>query len=163
MRILTGCVFVASFLACLAWTQQPAGKGKSSGRPQPASASASTSLKQVLESNVKTEWEAFKKKDKQAYSNLLADDFVAVEDDNQGMRNKSAAAAEIDGSVVRDYHLFALNVVPLDANAALVTYEITLDFPMTAQVRLKRVLVSEVWLKRNGQWKERYYQETHVR
>lgn len=161
MRILTGCACVASFLACLAWPQQPVATGKSSKSPQPASASAS--LKQMLESNVKTEWEAFKNRKKQAYSDLLADDFIAVEDDNQGMRNKSAAVAEIDGSVVRDYHLFALNVVPLDANAALVTYEITLEFPVTAQVRLKRVLVSEVWLKRNGQWKERYYQETHVR
>lgn len=163
MRIPTGCAFVASFLACLAWTQQPVAKGKSSGSPQPAPASASTSLKQVLESNIKAEWDAFKSKDKQAYSNLLADDFVAVEDDNQGMRTKAAAVSEIDRSVVNDYHLFALNVIPLDTNSALVTYELTLQFPPKAVVRFKRVLVSELWLKRNGQWKERYYQETHVR
>ena len=58
-------------------------------------ASAGTSkLRAQLEANVKTEWDAFQKKDKKAYSDLLADDFAAVEDDNQGMRTKAAAAAE---------------------------------------------------------------------
>ena len=163
MRILTGCAFVVFFLACLAWTQQPAGKGKSSGNPQPASAPSSTSLNQVLESNVKAEWDAFKKKDKQAYSNLLADDFTAIEDDGEGMRKKTTAVAEIDKSVIHDYKLFALTTMPIDANAALVTYEITFEFPPGVQVRFKRVFVSELWLKRNGEWKERFYQETRVR
>jgi len=69
----------------------------------------------ALEANVTAEWEAFKKKDKKTYSDLLADDFVAVEDDNQGMRKKSAAAAEVDSSVVSNYRLFALNVMPLNS------------------------------------------------
>jgi len=150
-------------LACLAVTQQPTGSEKSSPDKQAVPGSASARLKETLESNVKTEWDAFKKKDKQSYSNLLADDFVAVEDDGQGMRNKSAAAVEVDRSVVSNYFLFALKVIPLEANAALVTYELTLQFPPKAQVRFKRVLVSEVWLKRNGQWKELYYQETRTR
>ena len=152
MRMLSAFA-ISIVLASMASSQQPSA-GKASAPAMPTD---------LFKAKVTAEWDAFKKKDRQAYSDLLADDFVAVEDDNQGMRNKAKAVAEIDGSVVRDYHLFALNVVSLNANAALVTYEITLDFPTTAQVRFKRVLVSEVWLRRNGQWKERYYQETHVR
>ncbi|HXO37879.1 MAG TPA: hypothetical protein VN872_04550, partial [Candidatus Acidoferrum sp.] len=76
---------------------------------------------------------------------------------------KSAAVSEVDRSVVSRYYLFALNILPLDPDAALVTYELTMEFPPKAQVRLKRVLVSELWLKRDGQWKMRYYQETRVR
>ena len=116
-----------------------------------------------MEANVKTEWEAFKSRDKAAYSNLLAEDFSAVEDDNQGMRTKSGAVAEVDHSVVDKYYLFALHVLPINSNAALVTYELTMQFPPKAAVRFKRVLVSELWLKRDGAWKMRYYQETHVR
>ena len=138
--------------------------------PQAASPSAKTTaaatpspLEAVFGNKVKTEWDAFKNKDKKAYSSLLAEDFVAVEDDNQGMRNKNAAANEIDLSVINSYNVFALKVLPVSENAALVTYELTMLFPPKATVRLKRVLVSELWLKREGQWKLRYYQETHVR
>jgi hypothetical protein len=158
MRILSRCACLALLLGCFAWAQQPAATSK-----QPDTAPSKAKLKELLEANVTAEWEAFKKKDKKAYSDLLADDFAAVEDDNQGMRTKSAAASEVDRSVVNNYHLFALTVIPLEANSALVTYELTLEFPAKALVRFKRVLVSEVWVRRNGQWKERYYQETHVR
>jgi hypothetical protein len=158
MRILRRCACLALMLGCFAWTQQPAATSK-----QPDTSPSKTKLKELLEANITAEWEAFKKKDKKAYSDLLADDFAAVEDDNQGMRTKSAAASEVDRSVVNNYHLFALTVIPLEPNSALVTYELTLEFPAKALVRFKRVLVSEIWVRRNGQWKERYYQETHVR
>jgi len=128
----------------------------------PASASASK-LQTLLEANVKAEWDAFQKKDKKAYSDLLADDFAAVEDDNQGMRTKDAAAAEVDRSNINKYNLYALKVIPINPSAALVTYELTMLFPPKVKFRFKRVLVSELWLKRDGKWLERYYQETHVR
>jgi hypothetical protein len=157
--------------ACLILMMTVCASGQSSqASPSPspnadakAPAKPPSPMEAILEANVKAEWEAFKNKDKTAYSNLLADDFAAVEDDNQGMRTKAAAAGEVDRSVVDKYYLFALHVVPIDANAALVTYELTMQFPAKAAVRFKRVLVSELWLKREGHWKMRYYQETHVR
>lgn len=120
-------------------------------------------VKQLLEANVNAEWEAFKNKDKKAYSDLLREDFIAVEDDNLGTRNKRVAASEVERALVNNYYLFAMNVLPLGQNVSFITYEVTVEFPPKAQVRLKRVLVSELWLKQNGQWKARYYQETHVR
>ncbi|HEY6274557.1 MAG TPA: nuclear transport factor 2 family protein [Terriglobales bacterium] len=159
-----GCACLALVIASYAPAQSP----QPSSAPSP-SLSAKTPaktlspLEALLEANVKSEWDAFKNKDRAAYSNLLAEDFAAVEDDNQGMRTKSAVTAEVDHSVIDKYFLFALHVVPLASNAALVTYELTMLFPPKAAVRFKRVLVSELWLKRDGQWKMRYYQETHVR
>lgn len=144
------------------WTQQQPTPKPSQSSPSQA-ATASMKLEEVLQSNITAEWEAFKNKNKKAYSDLLADDFVAVEDDGQGQRTKAAAVNEIDRSVISDYRLFAVTVIPLSLNSALVTYEITFQFPPKSVVRFKRVLVSETWLRRNGQWKERYYQETHVR
>jgi hypothetical protein len=148
-------------IACAAFAAQ--NQSQPSSTAQPTAAAASSSLAALLESNVKTEWDAFKNKNKQAYSDLLTDDFAAIEDDGQGMRTKAAATAEVDRSVVSNYYLFAFNILPLGSNAALVTYELTLQFPPKAVVRLKRVLVSELWIKTNGKWKERYYQETKVR
>lgn len=72
-------------------------------------------LSTLLESKVKTEWDAFKNRDKKSYSDLLAEDLIAVENDGQGTRTKSAATAEIDRSVVNQYSLFALKVCPCRA------------------------------------------------
>src|SRR5215467_2532544 len=80
----------------------------------PATSPAKSALTALLEANIKGEWDAFQKKDKKAYSDLLADDFVAVEDDGQGMRTKNTAAGEIDRSVIDKYYLFALKVIPLN-------------------------------------------------
>lgn len=168
MGMWTGCACVALLTAALADTlaQQPP-PTPASGQTGPSKASdhasAQPPLEKLLEGNVKAEWEAFKNKDKKAYSDLLADDFAAIEDDGLGMRDKNAASGEIDRSVINSYNLFAFHVLPLGNNAALVTYELTMMFPPQAQVRFKRVLVSELWLKRAGQWKMRYYQETRVR
>jgi len=148
------------WVAPFAVTQSPQAAATS---PKTSAAATPSPLEAVFGDKVKAEWEAFKTKDKKAYADLLADDFVAVEDDNQGMRNRNTATSEIDHSVINSYNVFALKVLPLNDKAALVTYELTMLFPPKATVRFKRVLVSELWLKREGQWKLRYYQETHVR
>lgn len=164
MRFCNGCLCGMLVIGSVALAQQPSASPAPGGQSNaPDHASTASPLEMLLEAKVKTEWEAFKSKDKKAYSDLLADDFVAIEDDSQGMRNKNTASGEIDRSVIHSYNLFALRVLPLNPNAALVTYELTMLFPPKAQVRFKRVLVSELWLKRDGQWKMRYYQETRVR
>jgi hypothetical protein len=146
------CLVLTLMSCATAQTKQPT---QGASTPVPISA--------VLEANVKAEWEAFKNKDKKAYQDLLAEDFVAIEDDGEGMRKKRTAVEEVDRSVVSKYYLFGLSVLPLGSDTALVTYEITMEFPPKAQVRFKRVLVSELWLQRDGKWKMRYYQETRVR
>jgi len=56
-----------------------------------------------------------------------------------------------------------LKVTPLGPEAAFVTYEVTMEFPPKSVVRYSRVLVGEVWVQRQGEWKELHYQETHVK
>jgi len=165
MHNRSGVGSVALVLACLAFAQKPAAKGrvsegKQADRPP---ASAQPELKDLLESNVRAEWEAFSKKDKKTYRDLLAEDFVAVETDDQGARNKIHAVSELDHGNVYKYSLFAFTVTLLGPDAAFVTYESTLEFPPRAQIRFLRVYVSELWVKKNGQWKARHHQETRVR
>lgn len=160
MRILSACAAICVVLSSPVWNQQPTAAPATNPAKLPA---APSKLTELFTAKVTAEWDAFKQKNKQAYSDLLADDFHAIEDDGEGMRKKSTAADEVDRSVIHDYRLFALTVIPVDANAAMVTYEVTQEFPPTVKVRFKRVFVSELWLKRDGQWKERFYQETRVR
>ncbi|HXM68753.1 MAG TPA: nuclear transport factor 2 family protein [Candidatus Acidoferrum sp.] len=148
-------------LASLAWAQQPTmptqfGEAKSK-------ITADSSLSDVFQAKIKDEWEALKNKDKKAYGELLADDYQGVEVDGKGERNKLQAINEMAETNVFNYTLWGFRLIPLDSNSAFVIYEVTMQFPPKSQVRYSRVYITELWMKRAGQWKEVHYQETHVK
>jgi len=151
-------LFCALCMASVTLAQNPAPAGKNA-----VSVSDDSALKSMFESKIKVEWEALKNKDKKAYGELLADDYQGVEVDGRGERTKIQAINELVETNVFNYSLFGFKVIPLQPDAALVIYEVTMQFPPKAQVRYSRVYISELWMKRSGQWKEVHYQETHVR
>jgi hypothetical protein len=160
---------VCFVLACVAWlmpfalAQQPTTPAKTGESRQSGSVSVDSGMKDMFESKIKVEWEALKNKDKKTYAELLADDYQGVEVDGRGERNKIQAVNELADTNVYNYTLWGFKLVPLGPEAALVIYEVTLQFPPKAQVRYSRVYISELWVKRAGQWKELHYQETHVK
>ncbi len=152
-----------AMLTCLAVAQTASAPDKSSEGKASVKASADSSLQNMFESKVKAEWEAIKSKDKKAYGELLADDYQGVEVDGKGERTKIQAVNELAETNIFNYTLWGFKVTPAGPDAALVIYESTMQFPPKAVVRFSRVYISELWLKRDGQWKEVHYQETHVK
>jgi len=150
-------------LITLALAQQPAMQPKSGESPQAGSLPTDSGLKDMFEARVKAEWEALKNKDKEAYAELLADDYEGVEVDGRGERNKTQSLNELADENVYNYTLWGFKLIPLGPDAALVIYEVTMQFPPKAQVRYSRVYITELWVKRAGRWKELHYQETHVK
>lgn len=150
-------------LTSLALAQTPTPPSKSGESPQFGSVSADKELNDMFESKIKAEWEALKNKDKKAYAELLADDYQGVEVDGRGERNKIQAVNELVDENVFNYTLWGFKLIPLGPDAALVIYESTMQFPPKAQIRFSRVYISELWVKRAGQWKELHYQETRVK
>ena len=154
---------------CLIWltsfalAQQPSTPPKPGGSHPTSATSADGSLKDLFESKIKAEWEALKNKDKKAYAALLADDYEGVEVDGQGERNKLQAVNEMAETNVFNYTLWGYKLIPLGPDAAFVIYEVTVQFPPKSVVRYSRVYITEVWVKRGGEWKELHYQETHVK
>jgi hypothetical protein len=154
---------IAGLLASMALAQQPTTPAKGAeGRPS-SSVSADSALKDMFEAKIKVEWEALKHKDKKAYGELLADDYQGVEADGRGERNKIQAINEVADTNVYNYTLFGFKLIPAGPDAALLIYEVTMQFPPKAQVRYSRVYISALWVKRAGQWKEVHYQETNVK
>ena len=156
------CVCIALSLACFGLAQQPATKnpaeaGKSSN------ASAEAKLKDMFESKVKAEWEALKKKDKNAYGELLAEDYEGVEVDGQGERTKIQAMNEVVNGNVYDFTLWGFKLISSTPDTAFVVFEITMRFPPKSVVHYSRVYIGELWVKRSGEWKELHYQETHIK
>jgi hypothetical protein len=162
MRDYLVCVCLASLLVCVGLAQQPAMKKPAEGGKS-ADASAESTLKDVFESKVQAEWEALKKKDKKAFGDLLADEYEGVEVDGTGERSKIQAITEVPAGNVYNYTLWGFRVTPLGPDATLVIYEVTMQFPPRSVLRYSRLYISELWVKRNGEWKELHYQETHVK
>jgi hypothetical protein len=166
MRVYFVLVCIAG-IASLVLAQPPATPpttGQKTGENQPSSsAPADSALKDMFESKIKAEWEALKNKDKKSYADLLADDYQGVEVDGKGERTKIQSINELAEASPFNYTLWGYKLIPLGADAALVIYESTLQFPPKAQIRFSRVYISEIWVKRAGQWKELHYQETRVK
>ena len=159
------CVLLACIagLTLVALAQQPTMPTKFGDGRRSGDVSADAKLKDMFESKIKLEWEALKSKDKKAYGELLADDYQGVEVDGKGERNKIQALNEMAETNVANYTLWGLSVIPVGEDAALITYEVTIQFPPKAAIRVSRVYISELWVKRAGQWKEVHYQETRVK
>jgi hypothetical protein len=128
-----------------------------------AKATAEQALTNLLDAKIKAEWQAIKDKDKKAYGDLLTEEYVAVEADGGGERYKWKALNELQESVVTDFTLSFLKVTPLCTDAAFARYEVFIKFPPKSTVRFEKVLVGEIWVKREGQWKALHYQETRVK
>jgi hypothetical protein len=159
------CFIVACIvgLTSLALAEPPTVPVKTGENLQSGSVSTDSKLKDLFESKIKVEWEALKNKDKKGYAELLADDYEGVEADGRGERNKIQAINELADQNVYNYTLWGLKLIPLGPDAALVIYEVTMQFPPKALVRYSRVYISELWVKRAGQWKIQHYQETNVK
>jgi len=150
-------------LTALALAQEPVMPSKVGENGQSASMSAAAGLKAMFEAKIKAEWEALKNKDRKAYAELLADDYQGVEVDGMGERNKIQTLNGLAEENVFNYTLWGLKAISLGPDAAMVIYEVTMQFPPRAQIRYSRVYITEIWVKHDGQWKELHYQETHVK
>ena len=160
VSLTIACITALMFIA---FGQPPVMPPKSSASHESTKPSADSAMQSMFEAKVKTEWDALKNKDKKAYAELLADDYEGVEVDGSGERTKIQSVNELAGENVYDYTLWGFKMIPLGPDAAFVIYEVTMQFPPKSQVRYSRVYVSELWVKRTGQWKEVHYQETHVK
>lgn len=169
MRLCLIFIFIFIFVVCAGFLALPGlaqglpTRPKSNGVSQSGGAPNDAALKDMFEAKIKAEWEALKNKDRKAYGDLLADDYQGVEVDGKGERNKTQSINELAQQNVANYTLWGFKLIPLEPNAAMVIYESTIQFPPQAQIRLSRVYISELWEKREGEWKEVHYQETRVK
>jgi len=158
MRNQFALVGAALMVGGFAFAQKPQGTNKPA-----AKAAAAQDLTNLLDGRIKAEWQAIKAKDQKALGELLTEEYVGVEADAQGERYKWKALSELQQSSVADATLSFLKVTQLCPDAALARYEVFIKFPPKSAVPFEKVLVGEIWVKRDGQWKSLHYQETRVK
>ena len=127
------------------------------------STAATTSTASVSDADItareKATWDAIKKKDYDAFGNMLASDYLEVEDD--GVYDKTATSTTIKDFAVSDATFSDWKVLSVDKNAVLVTYNLNLKAMYKGQaVPPGPYRVASGWVNRDGKWLAIYYQET---
>jgi hypothetical protein len=158
MRNQLATVCAALLLGGFAFGQKPQQPATEAGKN-----AATQELTNLLDSKIKAEWQAIKSKDQKGLGDLLTEEYVGVEADGGGERYKWKALSELQQSAVSDFALSFLKVTPLCADTAFARYEVFVKFPPKSTLPFEKILVGEIWVKREGQWKALHYQETRVK
>ncbi len=142
--------------ACL-----PAQEKEAPSMNKTADTGESSALTEAIRPRLLAIWEHYKKQEADAHNALLADDYQAVFPDGS-LHNRKPTAQEIAQAPLTAYVLVQVKAVPLAPDVALVTYTAEVDGPSGGKMIHVTYQVGEVWVKRAGEWKCRYYHGTPV-
>ena len=127
---------------------------------QPAAGQGGGDVKQALIALERGAWEAWKNRDGKYFETFLSDDTVQV--GASGVTRRAQVVKEIGGSTcdVKGYTFDNIDVVMLDADAAILTYSATQDATCGGVAAPPAVWASTVFVKRGGKWQAAFHQET---
>ena len=144
--------------ACVA---PPPGNSNSSANANkaPETKSAAAPSEADLIAKEKSAWDAFKKKDADAFKKTLAPDYVEVID--TGVKDTAAAVAAMNDIAIEDVTFSEWKMTPINKEAALLTYKVTVKGKFKGEdVPPGPYFEASAYVNRNGEWLAIYYQET---
>jgi hypothetical protein len=114
-----------------------------------------------LEAAVKALDAAFVKRDEAAIKGLVTADHIATTT-YYGTLDLDGQLKALPDTEVTDYKQSDMKLKSLTPDVALVTYRVALAGKFKGKALPTRVLVTGVWVKREGKWREASYQETAI-
>src|SRR5262249_52976038 len=143
----------------------PGPAGQEGGRAPPGAARPARpgeNLQETLLALEKESLEALKKQDVKALERLCAAEFVAVLGDGTRLTRKEFLDM-VPQYKLEEYSLSEVELVRLGRDAALLLYRDTSKSAFAGAAPEEETLrVSSVWVRRDGQWENTFYQETPV-
>ena len=115
---------------------------------------------EAISARLVAQWEAWKNQNAASNNAIIADDFNSFWPDGSRHIGKPTAQ-QMSEQAITGYKLSQLRVVPVGADAALVTYFADVKTP--GDIAEFRMAVGEVWVKRDGQWLIRGYSGTLIK
>jgi hypothetical protein len=152
---LKNLAFIACML-CLSTVTFAQAQGKASKPLSP--------LEQVLIANTKAVPEAQKSKNVDFLKRTLTDDFVFVGSEGRLHDKEEIIETARDGEL-KDYYTYNLRVVPVDDEAAVVTYDCIVHMPEgdAPGMAPRYQHISDLWVKQDDQWRLKFQQATPAR
>jgi hypothetical protein len=154
------CFLLIAVAGC---TTQPTGnRDVVANANQPAETKSAT-VAMPSESDIiakeKGTWDAVKKKDWDAFGNMLAGEYVEVLDN--GVHDKAATLTGVKDFDLSEVTYSDWKMIPIDKDAALITYSVTVKAKYKGEdVPPGPYREASAWVNRNGQWLATFYQET---
>lgn len=107
-------------------------------------------------------WEDFKNHNKAALSATLAEGFRGLEEGGDFFDTKGYLSG-LDEFELKTYDLNEYTVLPLGSDAVLLNYHARYEGAAAGETTHGNAGFSEVWVRRSGNWKIQYLQETYVK
>ncbi len=110
----------------------------------------------------KAAWDTLKKKDYDAFGNLLASEYVEVTDER--VFDKAGIVADVKDFNLTDATFSDWKMLPIDNDAVILTYTLNLKATYKgADVPPGPYRSAAAWVNRDGKWLGFYYQQTPVK
>jgi hypothetical protein len=121
-------------------------------------------LEQTLIANTNAVPEAQKSKNVDFLKHTLTDDFVSVGSEGKLHDKEEAVESARDGEL-KDYYTYNLRVLPVNDEAAVVTYDCIIRMPEgdAPGMAPRYQHISDLWVKQDDQWRLKFQQATAAR
>jgi len=161
-KILALVSFLSFLIFAAACTMEPATNTNTpSNANTTATKSAAPSEAEMIAKD-KAVWDTLKKKDYDAFGNMLASDYIEVTD--EGVFDKAGIIADVKDFNLTDATFSDWKMLPINNDAVIVTYQTTLKATYKgADVPPGPYHSASVWVNRDGKWLACYYQQTPVK
>jgi hypothetical protein len=121
-------------------------------------------LEQTLIANTKAVPEAQKSKNVDFLKRILTDDFLFVGSEGRLHDKEEILESTRDGEL-KDFYTYNLRVLPVDDEAAVVTYDCIIHMPEgdAPGMAPRYQHISDLWVKQDDQWRLKFQQATAAR
>jgi len=121
-------------------------------------------LEQTLIANTNAVPEAQKSKNVDFLKRTLTDDYVFVGSEGKLHDREEILGSARDGEL-KDYYTYNLRVLPVNDEAAVVTYDCVIHMPEgdAPGMAPRYQHISDLWVKQDQQWRLRFQQATAAR
>ena len=153
---------VSLLLIAAACTNQPTTNTNMASNTNTAPMKSAAPSADEMFAKEKAAWDTIKKKDYDAFGNMLASDYLEVTDG--GVFDKAGIVADVKDLNLTDATFSDWKMLPIDNDAVILTYQTTLKATYKGdEVPPGPYRSAAVWVNRDGKWSAFYYQQTPVK
>jgi RNA polymerase sigma factor (sigma-70 family) len=152
---------VALLAAGLIWLGQSTRASDAGEESNPAAPAKKERLVDTLLALEKRGWEATKKKDVPTLRKMHPKDFVAILSDGTRYTREDFFKA-FPLFEIKKYSLSDVRLLPLGPDAAILIYKAETQAVVLGETYAEETQFSSTWVRRNGEWRNVFYQETAI-
>ena len=127
-----------------------------------AAESSPGDLKETLVTLEKQSWQAWQARDPKFFERFLSEDHVELYSSGALKKAEVVATVASPSCVVNSYRVDKFELIPINPDAALLTYYAEQDTQCGGKKVPSPAWVSSLYVRRDGRWLNLFYQQTPV-